>query len=47
MLAKFAKTTLDINQFSQIFDAFFLSYQNETECNNKIVIKVNIPWPGA
>ena len=22
MLAKFAKTTLDINQFSQIFDAF-------------------------
>ena len=43
MLAKFAKNTLDINQFLQIFDAFFLSYQNETECNNKIVIKVNIP----
>ena len=37
----------DINQFLQIFDAFFPYYRNETECNNEIVIKVNFSWAGA
>ena len=45
MLVKFVKTLLldgfDINQFSQMFDAFFPFYQKEIECYNEIVIKVN------
>ena len=30
----------DVKSVFEIFDAFFLFYRNETDCNNEIAIKV-------